>query len=112
MDNWEKCSETSLPQKEDFYSYLNMEHISADCKHVKRVLKDFEIKDFGEYHGLYVCSDTLLIVDVFENFWNKCLEICELDTSHFCITPGLAWQAVKLELLTDTDTMSVVKTSY
>ena len=25
MDDWEKFSETSLPQKEDFYSFLNME---------------------------------------------------------------------------------------
>ena len=25
MDYWEKCNETSLPEKEDFYSHLNME---------------------------------------------------------------------------------------
>ena len=37
--------------------------------------KDFEIKDLGKYHDLYVQnsillygSDTLLLVDVFENF--------------------------------------------
>ena len=36
---------TSLPEKEDFYSYLNMEDITnADYTHAKRVCKDFEIK--------------------------------------------------------------------
>ena len=45
MDDWEKFNETSLPEKEDFYSYLNMEDIiDADSVHAKRVCKDFEIK--------------------------------------------------------------------
>ena len=33
--------------------------------HAIRVCKDFEIKDLGEYHDLYVQSDTLLLADVF-----------------------------------------------
>ena len=46
-----------------------MEDITdADYVHAKRVCKDFEIKNVGEYHGLYVQSDTLLIADVFNNF--------------------------------------------
>ena len=28
MDDWEKFNEKSLPEKEDFYSYLNMEDIT------------------------------------------------------------------------------------
>ena len=45
MDGCEKFNETSLPEKEDFYSNLNMEHVTdADYRHRKRVLKDFEIK--------------------------------------------------------------------
>ena len=28
MDYWEKLNETSLPEKEDFYSHLNMEDIT------------------------------------------------------------------------------------
>ena len=42
MDDWEKFNETSLPEKEDFYSHLNMEDITdADYTHAKRVCKNF-----------------------------------------------------------------------
>ena len=45
MDDWEKFSETSLPEKEDIYIRLNMEDITdVDYAHAKRVCKDFEIK--------------------------------------------------------------------
>ena len=69
----------------------------------------FRIKNLGEYHDLYVQSDTLLLADVFENFRDNCMEIYELDTAHFLPAPGLSWQAclkkkkVNLELLTDID---------
>ena len=42
--------------------------IDADYARAKRVYKDFETKKLGEYHGLYVQSDTLLLSDIFENF--------------------------------------------
>ena len=46
MNDWEKLNETSLPEKEDFYSHLNMEDITnADYAHPKIVCKDFEIKN-------------------------------------------------------------------
>ena len=58
-----------------------------------RTLKKFKIKHLGEYHILYVQSDTLLLGDVLENVRNKCLEIYELDPIYFVSAPGLAWQA-------------------
>ena len=55
MDDWEKFNETTLPEKEQFHSNLNMkEIIDADYMHGKRVCKDFEIKNLGEYHYLYL----------------------------------------------------------
>ena len=60
-------------------------------------------------------SDTLLLVDVFENFRDMCLEEYELDPAHFLSLPGLAWQAclkktnVELELLTDYDMLLMVE---
>ena len=60
MDDWEKFSETSLPEKEDFYSHLNMEDIiDADYTHRKRVCKYFKINNLGGYHDLYVQRHTL-----------------------------------------------------
>ena len=48
-----------------------MEDIAdADCTQSKRTCKDFEIKNLGEYHNLYLQSDTLFLVDVFDNFRN------------------------------------------
>ena len=91
MDNWEKFNET-LPEKEVFYNHLNMEDITdADYAHAKRVSKDFKITNLGEYHALYVQSELLLLVDVFNNFQNMCLEICEVDLAHFVSALGLAW---------------------
>ena len=117
MDDWQKFSETTSPEKEDFYNHLNMEDIDADYVHAKRVCKDFETKNLGEYHDLYVQSNTLLLADVFENFINMCFEIYELDPAKFLSAPGLAWQAalkkakVKLDLLTDVDMLLMVEKS-
>ena len=116
MDNWEKFNETSLPEKENFYSHLNMENITdADYAHAKRLCKGFEIKNLGEYLDLYLQSDTLLLADVFENLGNICLIIHELDPAKFLSSTGSAWQAalketkVKLDLLTDIDMLLIVE---
>ena len=37
--------------------------------------KEFKMNNLGDYHDLYVRSDTLLIADVFEKFRNKYNEI-------------------------------------
>ena len=79
------------------------------------MFKELRLKNLGDYHHLYVQSDTLLFADVFQNFRNKCIEIYELDPAHFLSAPGLAWQAclkktkVELELLTDIDMLLMVE---
>ena len=94
MDNWERFNETSLPNKESFYSSLNMENIDEfDYRHGNNVFKKFKLKNLGEYHNLYVQSDTLLLADVFENFRNICIKVYELDPAHSLSLLGLAWQA-------------------
>ena len=110
MDSWERFNETSLPSKEDFYSHLNMESIDdIDYRHGNNVFKSFKLENLGDYHNLYVKSDTLLLTHVFENFRNMCIKVYELDPAHFESLPGLAWQAclkktnIELELLTDYD---------
>ena len=93
MNNWERFNEISLPDKESFYSNLNMENIDdIDYRHGNNVFKRFKLKNLGEYHDFYVQSDTLLLADVFENFRNTCIKVYELDPAHFLSLPGLAWQ--------------------
>ena len=116
MDDWEKFNETTVPEKEEFYSNLNIEDITdADYVHAKRVCKELEIKNLGECYDLYLKSGTLLLDDVFENFREMFLKIYELDLIKFISGPGLAQQAalkktkVKLELLTDIDMLLMVE---
>ena len=116
IDEWEPFNGTILPEKEEFYSNLNMEDITdTDYMHGKRVCKDFQIKNSGEYHDFYLKSDVLLLVCVFKNFRKMCLKIYHLDPVKFLSSPGLAWQAalkkneVKLELLTDIDMQLMVE---
>ena len=116
MDSWEKFNETVLPPKKDFYSNLNLEDISKeDYVHAQKVWDVFEIKNRGEYHDLYVQSDTLLVADVFENIRDKCVEIYKLDPAYFVSASGIAWKAclkkaeVKLELITDYDMLLMIE---
>ena len=91
MDDWEKFNKISLPEKEDFYSHLNMEDITG---HIKRVCKDLKTRILGDYYDLCVQSDTFLLDDVLENVRNMCIEMYELDPAQFLSAPGLALQAV------------------
>ena len=114
--SWQRFDETSLPDKEAFYSNLNMEGITdVDYRHGKTVFEYLIKNNLGDYHYLYVQNDTLLLADVFENFINMCIKVYELDPAHFLSAPGLAWQAclkkteVKLELLTGVDMLLMVE---
>ena len=116
IDGWDKFNEKIIPSKELFYSNLTLENVSeTDYAHANNVFKKFNISNLGEYHDLYISSDTLLLTDIFENFRQSYLKNYELDPAHFVSLPGLAWQAclkktnVELELLTDYDMLLMVK---
>ena len=71
-----------------FASELRLKDVTdKHYTHAQKVYEEFELKNLGNYHDLYVQSDTLLIADVFENFRNKCIEIYELDPAHFLSAP-------------------------
>ena len=80
MDYWENLNETSLPEKEDFYSQLNMEDITdIDYEHAKKFVKFLKKK----YHDLHAQTHTLLLTDVFKIFRIICLKIDELHPAKF-----------------------------
>ena len=61
LDDFERFKETSLPEKEAFYSSLNDEVITVEqYKCAKDVYKIFDLKNLGSYHNLYVRTDTCL----------------------------------------------------
>ena len=102
IDNWKRFDEKLLPNKEDFYGSLHMEEITAvNYRLAKKVYKEFKMNNLGDYHGLYVQSDTLLLA--------------ELDLAYFLSAPGLAWQSclkkigIILELLTDVNMLLMVQ---
>ena len=116
MDTWERFNEKLLPSKKDFYNNLNMEDVNnIDYRHANNEFKGFKLENLGDYHDLYVKSDTLLLADAFNNFRDMCIKEYELDSSHFLSLPRLAWQAcfkktnIELELLTDYDMLLMVE---
>ena len=93
-----------------------MEDMSdIDCRHAKRVFNKFNIKNLGEYHDIYVQSDTILLADIFTNFRKLCLDIYKLDPVYFLSLPGFPWEAclkytkVKLELISDIDVILFIE---
>ena len=73
MNTWEEFKENMLPPKAVFYNNLNLEGISdEDYLHAQKVWNVFEINNIGDYHDLYVQSDTILLADM------KTLKICVL----------------------------------
>ena len=116
MDAWNRFNEEKLPEKSYFYSSLSMEEVlEIDYRHANKVFNKFNIKNLGEYHDLYVQTDTLLSADVFENFRDLCMKNYELDPTCFLSLPGLAFQAclkitgIKLELISDVDMLLIVE---
>jgi hypothetical protein len=108
MSSWDKFEEPSLPTRKKFYNSLKKRHISrADYKYAQLVFKEFGLTSLGEYHDLYLLTDTLLLACVFEEFRDMAMNNFKLDPAHYFSLPGLAWDAalkmskVKLELITD-----------
>ena len=55
MDSRERFDKTLLRNKEAFYSSLKIEDITdADNRHAKKVFKNFNDKNLGNYHDLFV----------------------------------------------------------
>ena len=116
MSSWDRFEDTKLPPIESFCSSLNMSKISeSDYKHTQRVWEEFGVQNMGDYHSLYLRTDVVLLLNVFEAFRDTCLKHYSLDPAHFYTAFRLAWKAclkktgVRLELLTDPDMLLMFK---
>ena len=87
---------------------LRQENISEeDYKRAQQVLDTFSSTSLGDYHDLYLKTDVMLLVDVFNSVWQRWTHTGE--PAHYYTLPGYSWNAllkstwVSLELITDPD---------
>ena len=72
MGSWVRFSETTLPDKEKFYSKLNDENITGkEYAHAQRTWKAFGCQTLGDYHDLYVKTDIALLGRALEKYGSR-----------------------------------------
>lgn len=116
MVSWEKFNDERLPPKAAFYSKLTDEDITDEnYLHAQTVWQQFNIRNLSDYSYLYMKTDILLLVDVFEKFREGCLNTYELDPSNHFTLPGFTWDCmlkhtnIVLELLMCVDMIMFVE---
>ena len=67
------------------------DNTDVDYMYGKIVCKVLVIKNLGEYHDLYIKSDTLLLAGVFKNFRKMSSKIYHLDLVKLLSVSGLTW---------------------
>ena len=97
-----------MPHKSKFFSSLKDSGINEEkYDRAVNIWKVFKIKNLGECNDLYLKTDVLLLVDVFEKFVKTCLDYYSLDLCHYFSAPGLSFDAmlkiarVKLQTISD-----------
>ena len=102
MNEWKKFNETLFPEKEEFYSNLNIEDITgADYMHAKRVCKVFD--DIMIYISKVIYYFSWVFSKPLEKYvYVKNLSFRSCKISFSCwISIASSLKKVKLELLTD-----------
>ena len=80
FDSIDKLNETTLPPRETFYSKLKQSGITdKEYKQATDCWNDTGCKSIKDYMMLYLKTDVLLSIDVFESLRVKCLEYYEID---------------------------------
>ena len=83
MDSFEKFSDKKLPDKCEFFSFLESEWISeTNYLHAINFWNMFKINAMSDYHDICFKTDVVLLADVFEKFINTCLEYYRLHSCH------------------------------
>lgn len=118
LDCESKLMNTQLPNIEDFYDIIKETGISADeYKHAQEVWRVFGCQNLKDYLEIYVKTDVLLLIDIFENFRKTCYKNYGLDAAMYISLPHLAFDAllkmsgIELELLTSIDKYNFINKS-
>ena len=88
MDSCDKFQGIHLPPKKAYLSKLNMkgirDHGISDYENAQQARNIMEKKNQGFIGDTYLKTDVLLLADLFQTFWNTCLE---QDLAHAYILP-------------------------
>ena len=95
MDSFKRFDENKLPDKSNFFSSLKGKCISKEeYDKAINIWNVFKMKALGEYHGLHLKTDVLLLADVFQKFIKTCINYYGLDPYHYFSSPGLSFDAM------------------
>lgn len=96
FNSFKKFKNKTFPTRKDFYNSIRGVKVSKDdYQYAKRVYKKY-CKNLGDYHDLYLVSDTLLLASCFESFRNIALKNYRLDPVHYFSLAGYAWDSALL----------------
>ncbi len=117
IDSFDKFNEQKLPPFELWHDRLtsSISVTSDQYRHAETVFETFGCKSIGDFHDLYLLSDTLLLACVFEEFRNVCYDVYGLDPAYYFSASNLSLQAflkttnAKVELLSERDHLSMVE---
>ena len=96
FDHFERFSEKRLPPLNKWKNTLAGGEVSITLEnlaHANQVFRTFKCKKLGNYHDLYLTTDTLLLACVFEKFRKVCYETYGLDCAQYFSAANLAGDA-------------------
>ena len=80
-----------LANSADVCSKLNDNHISDEYyEHALKICNEFETKNMGQYHGLHLRTNILLLAGAFEKFRNIFIEFNGSRPRHYFSSPELS----------------------
>ena len=98
-----------LPPREAFASKLCDDECSVeDYERARRIYSAAACRDFEDFLQLYLKTDVLLLVDVFESFRTTWYADHKLDPLNYVTLPGLSWDSM-LKKLRDTKAVLLCK---
>ena len=118
FDNFDKFLETKLPPRDQWKDSLRNGAIMVtqeEWKHADNVFQTFGCLNLGDYHDLYLKTDTLLLACVFEEFKSLFYKTYGLDSAHYLTCSHLSGDAflkhckADIELLTDREHLEMVE---
>ena len=118
IDSFTKFDEENLPEISNWKNSLaggETTVTNEQLDHAKTVFKLFGCHNLGDYHDLYLTTDTLLLACVFETFRKICYNTYGLDCAQYFSAPNLAGDAylrttgVKLELLQEREHLDLAE---